>query len=234
MRNAPPGAFDQVPMPDRGDLQAMQQYLADPTHVYSFFDGGQLMFNFELPGEGTVLFSSHLGGYERLLQSLTPRPDVAILGIAGQVRPSSRPSLTSQANDNGVPFKGSAAEYALMQARWLGEPGKIIWCLHDRAPLKVRRHPRASPTDSSAVLDRHDGRDEADRGVRRVGLRVLIGQADAIANHLARLRQAASHVPVMPCIVQRPGHATRAPARFFASTALRATGATQSAAGTLH
>ena len=89
MRNAPPGAFDQVPMPDRGDLQAMQQYLADPTHVYSFFDGGQLMFNFELPGEGTVLFSSHLGGYERMLQSLTPRPDVAILGIAGQVRRSS-------------------------------------------------------------------------------------------------------------------------------------------------
>ncbi|CAK7207624.1 hypothetical protein SEUCBS139899_010434 [Sporothrix eucalyptigena] len=109
-------------MPD--DLKVFLSYLKDSdTNRFSYFDGGQLMYNF-LIGEKTLLWSGHLGGYSGILQNLEPKPDVAILGIAGR------------ANLDGRPWQGSAAEFAVQQVKWLGEPTTVIWCLHDRGPLK--------------------------------------------------------------------------------------------------
>ncbi|ESU17398.1 hypothetical protein FGSG_10653 [Fusarium graminearum PH-1] len=50
-----------------------------------------------------------------------PKPDIAIMAIAGR------------ANLNGRPFDGSAAEFAAMKVGWLGNPSQVIWCLHDEA-----------------------------------------------------------------------------------------------------
>ncbi|CAK7215958.1 hypothetical protein SBRCBS47491_002668 [Sporothrix bragantina] len=109
-------------MPD--DMKAFVTYMKDrETNKYSYFDGGQLMYNF-LVGAKTLLWNGHLGGYGGLLQGLEPKPDVAVVGIAGR------------ANLNGRPWEGSAAEFAVQEMQWLGEPTTAIWCLHDRAPLK--------------------------------------------------------------------------------------------------
>ncbi|CAK7220669.1 hypothetical protein SBRCBS47491_004267 [Sporothrix bragantina] len=99
------------------------EYMKDTdNHRYSFFDGGQMLFNFLL-GDKTLLWSGHLGAYEGIMRNLEPKPDIAILGIAGR------------ANLNGRPFDGSAAEFAVQEIKWLREPAKVIWCLHDQAPL---------------------------------------------------------------------------------------------------
>ncbi|EXA30661.1 hypothetical protein FOVG_17995 [Fusarium oxysporum f. sp. pisi HDV247] len=90
---------------------------------FSHYDGGQLMFNILTEGQ-VLLWSAHLGGYEGVLRDLTPRPDVAIIAAAGR------------ANSNGRPFDGSAAEFLVKKAKWIGEPKKIIWCLHDKSLVK--------------------------------------------------------------------------------------------------
>ena len=95
------------------------EYVSDrKRNVFSHCDGGQLMYNFLVEGKA-LLWSAHLGGYEGILKDLKPKPDVAILGIAGR------------ANLNGKPFDGSAAEFALQEIQWLGSPSQVIWCLHD-------------------------------------------------------------------------------------------------------
>jgi len=91
----------------------------------SYFDGGQIMYNFLL-GTKTLLWSAHLGGYEGVLRDLQPQPDVAILAIAG------RPNL------NGRPFMGSAAQFAVDKVKWIGEPKEVIWCLHDEGALNPK------------------------------------------------------------------------------------------------
>lgn len=91
------------------------------------FDGGQLMYNF-LFGEGkTLLWNGHLGGYDGILKTVQPRPDVLIQAIAGR------------ANLNGRPFDGSAAQFAVQVLKLLGEPKKVIWCMHDDMPIPPRR-----------------------------------------------------------------------------------------------
>jgi hypothetical protein len=118
MKNLPP----HVP----ADMSPFLEYMRDrDLNKYSYFDGGQIMFNF-LIGKKVLLWSAHLGGYEGILKTLEPKPDVSILAIAGR------------ANHNGRPFDGSAAQYAKMMVEWLGEPKKIIWCLHDEGPLNPR------------------------------------------------------------------------------------------------
>jgi hypothetical protein len=92
---------------------------------YSYFDGGQIMFNFLL-GSKTLLSSGHLGGYQGVFEHLEPQPDVAILAIAGR------------ANHNGRPFDGSAADYAEKLVNRIGMPPKIIWCLHDERALNPK------------------------------------------------------------------------------------------------
>lgn len=106
-------------------------YMKDrEKHQYSFYDGGQLMYNFLLDKEGgagpTLLWHGHLGCYEGIMKMVEPKPDVAILAIAGR------------GNLNGRPFDGSAAEFATNEIKWLGEPSKVIWCLHDDAPILPR------------------------------------------------------------------------------------------------
>jgi hypothetical protein len=99
--------------------KAFVDYVEDrEAHKFSHFDGGQLMYNF-LTESKTILWSAHLGGYEGILKQLQPQPNVAIMAIAGR------------ANFNGRPFDGSAAEFAVQKIKWIGEPQKVIWCLHD-------------------------------------------------------------------------------------------------------
>lgn len=101
--------------------QSFIEYISDrKRNVFSHCDGGQLMFNFAI-GDKALLWSAHLGGYEGILQNLQPKPDIAIMAIAGR------------ANLNGRPFDGSAAGFAAMKVGWLGDPSQVIWCLHDEA-----------------------------------------------------------------------------------------------------
>lgn len=107
---------------------------------YSFYDGGQLMFNFLMGGASgddgpTLLWHGHLGCYEGIMRTVEPKPDVAILAIAGR------------GNLNGRPFDGSAAEFAVKEVQWLGEPRKVIWCLHDEAPIIPKRIDTRAATD---------------------------------------------------------------------------------------
>ncbi|KAF2650003.1 Metallo-hydrolase/oxidoreductase [Lophiostoma macrostomum CBS 122681] len=90
----------------------------------SHFDGGQLLFNFLLGEQKTLMWSGHLGGYDGILKIIEPKPNVLIQAIAGR------------ANLNGRPFDGSAAQFAVQVCEWLGEPEKVIWCLHDDSPIK--------------------------------------------------------------------------------------------------
>jgi hypothetical protein len=108
------------------EMKIFVQYMRDrDANRYSFFDGGQMMYNFVIDGKA-LLWNGHLGGYEGILESLKPKPDVAILAIAGR------------ANLNGRPFDGSAADFAVQEVQWIGEPAKVIWCLHDRGAINPK------------------------------------------------------------------------------------------------
>ncbi|KAL4810933.1 hypothetical protein BDV18DRAFT_155549 [Aspergillus unguis] len=113
-------------------MRSLANFLADrESNAMSGFDGGQLLFNVLL-GDKTILFNSHLGGYGGIMEQIEPRPDVAVLGIAGR------------ANYYGRPFDGSAAEFAVKELEWLGRPKKVIWALHDEcliAPYRVDTGP---------------------------------------------------------------------------------------------
>ncbi|CVL06431.1 hypothetical protein FPRO06_02013 [Fusarium proliferatum] len=107
--------------------RAFADYVQDRRkHVMSHFDGGQLMYNFVADGK-SILFNSHLGVYQGIAQSVTPKPTVAIMGAGGR------------ANLDGRPFQGSAAEFLVKQAKWLGEPASIYFCLHDPSIIKPLR-----------------------------------------------------------------------------------------------
>ncbi|OJZ85542.1 hypothetical protein ASPFODRAFT_207423 [Aspergillus luchuensis CBS 106.47] len=104
------------------------------SNVMSACDGGQLMYHVLKRGEdasrgagiwrGGVLFNAHLGAYEGIVKAIRPQPSLVVQGIAGR------------ANLNGRPFNGSAAGFAVELMRWLGEPEKVIWCLHDECLIK--------------------------------------------------------------------------------------------------
>ena len=102
-----------------GGMRSFVEYVADrKQNLMSACDGGQLMFNLLFGGK-TVLWNAHLGAYRGIMQEMEPKPDIAILGIAGR------------GNLNGRPFDGSAAQFASNEVRWLGNPSSVIWCLHD-------------------------------------------------------------------------------------------------------
>jgi hypothetical protein len=106
-------------------LRSFVDYVNGPAkNCMSHFDGGQMTYNFLLGEKKTLLWSGHLGGYEGILKTIEPKPNVLIQAIAGR------------ANLNGRPFDGSAAQFAVKVSQWLGEPEKVIWCLHDDAPIK--------------------------------------------------------------------------------------------------
>jgi len=119
---APPQARANMP----ADFKAFVEYIADQKNKFSHFDGGQLMFHFLL-GDSTIMCMSHLGGYEGVLRSVHPKPDLLVMGIAGR------------GNIDGRPFDGSAAQCASNIVQWLGEPSKVIWCLQDEMPIKPYR-----------------------------------------------------------------------------------------------
>ena len=115
-----------VPEGDMDDgLRSFFDYINGPAReCMSHFDGGQLMYNFLLGEQKTLMWSAHLGAYDGVLKRVVPKPNVLIQAIAGR------------ANLNGRPFDGSAAQFAVKLCQWLGEPEKLIWCLHDNAPIK--------------------------------------------------------------------------------------------------
>jgi hypothetical protein len=99
--------------------RSFAEYVQDrKMNVMSHCDGGQLMYNFVI-GDKAVLFNTHLGAYEGVMRFLEPKPDVAILGAGGR------------ANLNGRPFVGSAAEFLTDEVKWLGQPARVFFCLHD-------------------------------------------------------------------------------------------------------
>lgn len=100
-------------------MASFADYIADRTrNVFSHCDGGQIMVSFVIDGKA-ILWNAHLGSYEGIMKCVEPKPEVAILGIAGR------------ANFNGRPFDGSAAQFALNEVSWLEQPKTVIWCLHD-------------------------------------------------------------------------------------------------------
>ncbi|KAH7393681.1 hypothetical protein BKA64DRAFT_676706 [Cadophora sp. MPI-SDFR-AT-0126] len=107
-------------------LRSFVDYIGDQRNVFSSRDGGQLMFNI-LIDDKAILWNAHLGAYKDVMMGLEPKPDLAILGIAGR------------GNLNGRPFDGSASEFAVDEIRWLQEPKTVIWCLQDESPIKPYR-----------------------------------------------------------------------------------------------
>lgn len=99
-------------------MRSFLDYIEDERNLFSHCDGGQLMYNFLIDG-AALLWSAHLGAYDGVVAAMEPKPKIAILAIAGR------------ANLNGRPFNGSAADFALKMVKWLGEPEKVVWCLHD-------------------------------------------------------------------------------------------------------
>lgn len=100
-------------------MRSFNTYVGDrKTNLFSHCDGGQLMFNLIINGNG-LLWNAHLGAYEGIMAKLDPKPKIVILGIAGR------------ANHDGRPFDGSAAQFAVKQLHWLDQPEKVIWCMHD-------------------------------------------------------------------------------------------------------
>ncbi|KAK1849350.1 putative FAD dependent oxidoreductase [Colletotrichum chrysophilum] len=123
--------------PDQMDegTRSMADYMEDrDRHVFSNYDGGQLAYNFLIGPGKTLFWNGHLGGYEGILKAIEPAPDVAILAIAGR------------ANLNGRPYDGSAASFAVDEIRWLSQPKKVYWCLHDEGAIKPFRVNTAAAT----------------------------------------------------------------------------------------
>ncbi|KAL6364426.1 hypothetical protein LRP88_01827 [Fusarium phalaenopsidis] len=66
-------------------ILSMIEYVNDrERHVFSHFDGGQLAFNFLINPGKTLSWSAHMGTYEGVIKRLEPKPDIAILAIAGR------------------------------------------------------------------------------------------------------------------------------------------------------
>ncbi|ETS85313.1 hypothetical protein PFICI_03338 [Pestalotiopsis fici W106-1] len=135
---------------DEGQLSFIDYVNDRKRNVFSHCDGGQLMYNFIIDHKA-LLWSSHLGGYESVLKSMHPKPDIAILGIAGR------------ANLDGRPFDGCAADFAVKQIKWLDSPSQIIWCLHDESCIPPYRIDTTAATlaveteTQSKVLDLRHG-----------------------------------------------------------------------------
>ncbi|XP_014550240.1 hypothetical protein COCVIDRAFT_31964 [Bipolaris victoriae FI3] len=128
-------------------MTSFLNYIADrQKNVMSHHDGGQLMVNFQI-GEKGILWSSHLGAYEGIMKSIEPKPEVAIMGIAGR------------ANLNGRPWDGSAAQFVLREVQWLRHPTTVIWCLHDESCIRPYRINTKAATElvethsTSRILD---------------------------------------------------------------------------------
>uniref|UniRef100_A0A4E9DRG4 Metallo-beta-lactamase domain-containing protein n=1 Tax=Gibberella zeae TaxID=5518 RepID=A0A4E9DRG4_GIBZA len=119
---------DHMPREDMDEgMRSFAEWISGPaSKCMSPFDGGQLMYNF-LFGEGkTLMWNGHLGAYDGILKTVQPQPDVLIQAIAGR------------GNLNGRPFDGSAAQFAVKLSKLLGEPKKMIWCMHDDMPIPPR------------------------------------------------------------------------------------------------
>lgn len=63
---------------DEGE-KSFIEYVSDrKKHIMSNFDGGQMTFSFLIDNK-TLLWNSHLGGYEGILRDLTPKPGKSTL-----------------------------------------------------------------------------------------------------------------------------------------------------------
>jgi L-ascorbate metabolism protein UlaG (beta-lactamase superfamily) len=108
VRNAPDDVVNANP-----DIKAFQTFLKDDKQFYSYFDGGQMMYAIDIAGHGRILYSSHTGCYSGILKNMTPKPDIAILGVP------------ARANLDGYAYQGSNAQFLLEEVQWL-EPKKVL------------------------------------------------------------------------------------------------------------
>lgn len=127
---------DLVSESDRADphIQSLLSWLethSELTHgCLSACDGGNLMYNILVPtstGDKTLLWNAQLGYYPGILSALDPKPDFAILSVAGQ------------GNLNGRPVSHSPADFVVQELKVLGEPERVMWCLCDELPIKPFR-----------------------------------------------------------------------------------------------
>lgn len=124
-----------VPAEDRDrhmkSLIAWLESCSEPNKgCLSACDGGNLMYNILLPtasGQKALLWNAQLGYYAGILQTLDPKPDFAILSVAGQ------------GNLNGRPVSYSAADFIVEELKMLREPARVMWCLCDDSPVKPYR-----------------------------------------------------------------------------------------------
>ncbi|KAJ4172082.1 hypothetical protein NW754_007680 [Fusarium falciforme] len=121
------GETEAAPGVPGAPLRPHDRFAVMERHVFSHFDGGQLAFNFLIHPGKTLFWSAHMGAYEGVIKRLEPKPDIAILAIAGR------------ANLDGRPFDGSAADFIVKKIDWLGQPKTVIWCLHDESPIRPYR-----------------------------------------------------------------------------------------------
>jgi hypothetical protein len=57
-----------------GPMKPFLDYISDrKMNVMSAFDGGQMTFSFQI-GKRTIMWNSHLGGYQGILERLEPKP----------------------------------------------------------------------------------------------------------------------------------------------------------------
>jgi hypothetical protein len=116
------------PIPPQMHLETKEfiAYMKDrELNRYSFFDGGQMMYNFLIDSRA-LLWDGHLGAYEGIMRSLEPKPNTALLAIAGR------------ANLNGRPFDGSAVDFAVKELNWIGKLAPVIWCLYDEGVMNQK------------------------------------------------------------------------------------------------
>lgn len=109
------------------DMKSFITWARDPHRFMSGCDGGVLIYNFLLGKGENVLFNGQLGCYDGILRAIEDKPTIAILAAPGR------------ANLNGRPFDGSPAEFLTEEVRWLGEPGRVAWCLHDPMFINPKR-----------------------------------------------------------------------------------------------
>jgi hypothetical protein len=108
------------------DLRTFQAYIIANWDRFSFFDGGCLAYSLEIEGEGNLFINAHPGVYSGIYQNLNPKPDFAILGVAGQ------PCI------DGFGYTGTTADFLSKCIQELDNPKRVHWALHDPQLLEPK------------------------------------------------------------------------------------------------
>ena len=66
-----------------------------------------------------ILFNTHAGAYMGVYSAMDPKPDIAVLGVAGQ------PCV------DGHGYTGSISSFIVDSLKRLGQPKQVTWALSD-------------------------------------------------------------------------------------------------------